>query len=115
MTTTDPAGALTGAIPNWPTLGDRLRATRLFLRVSQEAFAAAIDVTPGALNSWESGRRPRALGEIEVCRRIHAVYGIDLAWLMYGTDDLVAALERGFDPPAPVKTSGSCPVFEVAA
>lgn len=97
MTATDESrAALSGIIPSWPTLADRLKATRLFLRVSQVEFAEAIDVPPATLNTWEAGRRPRAIGEIEICRRIHAVYGIDLAWLMYGTDDLTAALERDF-------------------
>ena len=46
----------------WPpprTIGERLRAERLRRGLSKEQAAAIIQVDPGSIAVWESGRKPR--------------------------------------------------------
>ena len=62
-------------------VGRRLRSLRKSRRLSQSALARAIDVTPQALNNWESGRtRPR----IEIAERIIDELGVTLDLLFLG-------------------------------
>lgn len=63
------------------TLGDRLRRLRRSLSMSQAQFAGAVDVTPQALASYESGTRvPRS--EVAIAKRIELAFNVPAAWVL---------------------------------
>lgn len=72
--------------PHW-SFGDRIRKARVTTGMTQEEFAAAIQVKEGTLAAWETSRaHPRATDIVDVAKRIEALTGIPTAWLL-GIDD----------------------------
>lgn len=72
--------------PDW-SFADRLRKARTTVGMTQEEFAAAIDVKEGTLAAWEADRaQPRSRDIVDVAKRIEAVTKIPTSWLL-GIDD----------------------------
>lgn len=72
-----------------PTLGQRIRKTRVDAGLTQEGLARAAGVTLRAVSYWENDARSPSHDSL---KRISAVTGCDLWWLIHGT---------GFAPGAP--------------
>lgn len=81
MTTNTHARGVHGWVPPGK-FGTRIWQVRRHLGMSVAEFAGMIGQQPTQVSRWEHGARPRNLPE--VCRRINAVTGVDLFWLLYG-------------------------------
>lgn len=69
-----------GWLPEF-TLAERLRKIRRDLHLTQEEFAARLNVKPERLGGWESGRnRPKA--PVEVAQLIEDEFGVPAWWTL---------------------------------
>ncbi len=67
-------------VPTWE-FSDRIRKARQVAGMDQKSFAAQLDVNPGSLAGWESGRsKPRDM--VVVAKRIEMLTGIPAAWTL---------------------------------
>lgn len=79
-------------IPQW-TLGDRLRKIRTSAGMSQEEFAAQLQVTASAYSHWESDRTtPRNV--VTIAQRLEMMTGVPAAWIL-GISDGVSSGPEG--------------------
>ena len=62
------------------TIGSRLRSERERLKLTQEAFAAACDISRRAQVSYESGARSPDANYLEAASKL----GVDIAYVVYG-------------------------------
>lgn len=70
------------SIPGDQHVGSRIRYLRLQkLQISQQDFAAKIDVTRGAVSNWEQGTA--AVGITNLKRIVHA-FDVPMEWLVNG-------------------------------
>jgi len=67
-------------VPEW-SIADRLRKIRRDQRLSQDAFAALLDVKSTTYGAWETGRNsPDHL--VALARRVELVTGVPAAWTL---------------------------------
>ncbi len=80
---TEPANAAQQPlIPEW-TFGDKLRKARLTAGMEQRAFAAALEMKPGKLAAYETGRAaPRFRDAPALAKRVQVLTGIDYRWFL---------------------------------
>ena len=104
------------AQPTW-TFGDRLRKVRRTARLTQAQLAALLNVTPHAVDAWESDRNmPR--DPVLTATRIEDQFGIVRGWMLGYADGPTAPKSdgsvvagAGFEP----ATSGlRAPVLDLA-
>lgn len=63
------------------TLGDRLRKVRRAVGVSQEQFAATLEVNKKSLAAWElDTNEPRNI--VALAKRIELAYGVPASWTL---------------------------------
>ncbi|MBV9654386.1 MAG: helix-turn-helix domain-containing protein [Acetobacteraceae bacterium] len=64
-------------------IGARIRSARKDLQLTQDALATAVGVTRSAVAQWETDRAGQITGNLT---RIAAVLGVNVEWLVHGTD-----------------------------
>lgn len=66
--------------------GKRLRQTRENLRISVEELAELVEVTPGAIRHWETGRyTPKQDHQLKIAKALNVPWG-----LIFGLDGMAA-------------------------
>jgi transcriptional regulator with XRE-family HTH domain len=73
-----------------PTLGERVRARRLELGISQEELAVRSQLRAKSILRIEAGADPRSSN----LRRIAAVLGVSSDWLLFGSDSPKSRIRR---------------------
>jgi transcriptional regulator with XRE-family HTH domain len=69
-------------IPTW-TFGDKIRKARIVSGLQQNAFAAAVGITPSSLGAYETGRaHPRFDKAPKLAKRIEMLTGIPYGWFL---------------------------------
>ena len=62
-------------------IGNRLKASRLALDLSQKELCDALDVKPAAWNHWETGKR---LPDPTAMKDFYLLRGITMGWIYAG-------------------------------
>lgn len=82
MSTTPAHNPGAGHIPNW-TFGDKIRKARTQAGMEQRQFAAAINIKPGSLAAYETGRAtPRFKDAPVIAKSIQLLTGIPYEWFL---------------------------------
>ena len=67
-------------IPTW-SFADKVRKSRATVGMDQRAFADALNVKPGSLAGWESGKsKPRDV--VAIAKRIELLTRVPASWLL---------------------------------
>ena len=66
--------------PDWPTISERLVATRKAIGLRQSEFADRAGIGRNTYNQWEKGKRPQLDYALILCD----VYGLTLDWIYRG-------------------------------
>lgn len=75
-------------------LGQRIRATRIERKMTQEALAAASDCTKGAVSQWEKGNVKNL--RMERLFRVADALGVYVRWLAIGTGAKIPLVAKPF-------------------
>ncbi len=67
-------------IPQWE-LGDRLRKVRRLMKMTQVAFARALDVEPETYAAWELGRN-KVPDPVSIAKRVKMLSGTPIWWTL---------------------------------